>query len=153
MLEAKDATLGLRKAVALISSDKLRRIRTLLTPKTSILPRTLLGADSATSLEQLAPIASRNTVDTGSADFSDHTLSVAARLQACTCPDHVAAVLQSVPLSDQVHRIKLWAKLMSAEIQDLAGVSHRGKRCLEQVSMSSGSKFSSSHVHPAYCCI
>lgn len=104
----------------------------LLTPTGSVLKNPFVSAAMAGNLHKVDDSA----VVTASEDYfayEDAGLSTAARLQAATCPEHVAAVLQAVPASERVHRVKLWAKLSPEEIHNLHALPHLARQCLEQV--------------------
>lgn len=133
MLQSAEATPELKHAVAEVDKGTLHKMQILLTPKGSVLRNTLLG----TGFGGKPPKNHVNAIVTRGREeyieYQDVSLSVAARLQAATCPAHVAAIMQSVPASDQVHRVKVWAKLKPQDIYGLSALSLRSRRCLEQV--------------------
>eukprot|EP00892_Ulva_mutabilis_P009987 jgi/Ulvmu1/7360/UM036_0020.1 len=131
MIETANAGQELKDAITALDSQSLESIRTSLIPNESV--GSLVGTEAVKPQQRPDPATAVDTTGAGHEPHADESLTVAARLQACTCPDHVAAILRSTPYIDRVHRVKLWAKLEPNCIEGLPGVSQRGKLCIMQV--------------------
>jgi hypothetical protein len=137
ILQNPQDTSGLQGQLLMLPEDLVTSIKQQLQPKASLfLGMTARKASSTHSNDSTAAFSTADATSGARVESSGEGkgggMSAAARLQAATSAEEVAEVLNSMSKSDQVHRVKLWARLPAAQLADVKGLSTVVKEQLAQ---------------------